>query len=305
MKTLITGVMLGFALLAAPLAASAQSMHTAMSDDGKDLRVSEKRGNGRLSESNKGSTGYSGIAAALEQRLPTSEIAAIRALEPIGPESIIGADTRKQVNNTRKYPYRAVTLITFEEGRCTGWMVSPRLVVTAGHCVYDPGVGYYSKSSFRVYPGYTGTTAPYGSCRAKRLFTVAGWANSGRDDYDYGAIKLKCKVGNKTGWFGYFWKKGSLKRLPTKIAGYPGDKPLTQWYSRGRVTVSQPRRVFYKNDTTGGMSGSPVYYNRSDNCSPCSMAIHAYGTYGSAPFSTNNHGTRINRSVFNNISNWK
>jgi glutamyl endopeptidase len=35
------------------------------------------------------------------------------------------------------------------------------------------------------------------------------------------------------------------------------------------------------------------------------MAVHAYGTYGSPPFSTNNHGTRITQDVFNNLTAWK
>ena len=31
------------------------------------------------------------------------------------------------------------------------------------------------------------------------------------------------------------------------------------------------------------------------------MAVHAYGTYGGPPFSTNNHGTRITQGVFDNL----
>ncbi len=45
-------------------------------------------------------------------------------------------------------------------------------------------------------------------------------------------------------------------------------------------------------------------YNRS-GCGACAMAVHAYGTYGSPPFSTNNHGTRITQDVFNNLTAWK
>jgi glutamyl endopeptidase len=305
MRLALTGLLLGATLLAAPVAASAQSMHTPISDDGKGSEVRETHSRDRVSESFRGTVGRTGFDAALAETLPDTEIAAIMALEPIGPESIIGADERKRVKRTKKYPYRAVVLITFEAGRCTGWMISKKVLATAGHCVYDPGKGFYQKSSYKVYPGYTGSKAPYGSCKARRLHTVNGWANSGDDQYDYGAIRLKCRVGKKTGWFGYFWTSGSLTGLPTKIAGYPGDKPLTQWKSKGHVTVTDTRRVFYKNDTTGGMSGSPVYYRRSANCNPCSMAVHAYGTYGNPPFSDNNHGTRITEAVFNNYQSWK
>jgi glutamyl endopeptidase len=224
---------------------------------------------------------------------------------PIGRESVIGADTRIRVNPTTTYPARATVLITFSAGRCTGWLINANTVVTAGHCVH-PGNGttFYPASSYRIYPGYTGSAAPYGSCTAKWLASVQGWTKNGDDRFDYGAIKLNCSIGNTTGYFGFFWTSASLTGLPTLINGYPGDKPLTQWRSSDLVRLTQAQRVFYQNDTTGGMSGSPVYYIRA-GCGICAMAIHAYGTYGSPPFSTNNHGTRITQTVFNNLIAWR
>ena len=133
---------------------------------------------------------------------------------------------------------------------------------------------------------------------------MTGWVANGRDDYDYGAIKLNCSIGNTTGWYGYFYTSGSLTGLPTIINGYPGDKPLTQWRANDLVRVTQVRRVFYQNDTVGGVSGAPVYYNRA-GCGYCSLGVHAYGTAIGPPFSTNNHGTRITQGVFNNLNAWK
>lgn len=231
---------------------------------------------------------------------------------PRGQESIIGADQRVRINPTTTYPARATALITFNTpqgaSRCTGWLINANTVATAGHCV-GPGSGgqFYPVSSYRIFPGRNGTASPYGSCTAKRLYSVTGWVNQGKDDFDYGAIKLNCNVGNTTGWYGYFWQSASLLGLPTIINGYPGDKPLTQWQSTDRVRVNQTRRTFYQNDTVGGMSGAPVWYNRSGaGCSGvCAMAIHAYGVYNGPPFSTNNHGTRITQQVFNNLTAWR
>src|SRR5688500_5897615 len=42
-----------------------------------------------------------------------------------GTNSIIGADQRYRVNPTTGFPYRAVALITFSGGRCTGWFYGP------------------------------------------------------------------------------------------------------------------------------------------------------------------------------------
>lgn len=237
------------------------------------------------------------------------ELTALLALQavtaPRGQESIIGADNRIRVNPTTSFPARATVLITFSAGRCTGWLIGANTVVTAGHCVHPGGGGsFYPTSSYRVYPGRNGTSSPYGSCTARWVASVTGWTDSGDDRYDYGAIKLNCSVGNTTGWYGFFWQSASLTGLPTTINGYPGDKPLTQWRSTDSVRVTQARRVFYQNDTVGGVSGAPVWYNRS-GCGICSMAVHAYGVYNGPPFSTNNHGTRITQAVYNNLKSWK
>ena len=239
-----------------------------------------------------------------------SEVERLLALQavdgPIGAESVIGADTRRRVNQTTGFPARANVLITFSAGRCTGWLISKDTVITAGHCVHPGGDmgGFYPVSSYRIYPGRNGSANPYGSCTARWTASVAGWTMDGDDAFDYGAIKLNCTIGNTTGWYGYFWTSTSLTGLPTIVSGYPGDKPLTQWRSDDLIRVNQARRLFYQNDTLGGMSGSPVYYNRA-GCGFCAMAVHAYGTYGAPPFSTNNHGTRVTKAVFNNLNAWR
>lgn len=313
MKSIRFGLALGAALLVAPLGANAGDDDTSIASDGSTVTVSEAAFgmNPYVSRSYSGS-GESGLLDGVSMNKESKDdIWALWGLEPVtapvGTESIIGPDQRKRVKKTKKYPARAVVLITFSAGRCTGWMISKDTVATAGHCVHQGSGGsngFYPTGSYKVYPGRNGNKAPYGSCTAKNTYTVTGWADSGKDDYDYGAIKLNCKIGKKVGWFGYFWKKGSLTGLPTIISGYPGDKPLTMWKSTGPVTVTQTRRVFYQNDTTGGMSGSPVYYKRK-GCGWCSMAVHAYGIYGSPPFSNNNHGTRITKVVYKNLNAWK
>lgn len=305
------GLLIGAAIaaLTVTVPASAQQLDRSESDDGRELHASATEGvSGTMVKA------FAGTGIALPDSEASSESAedvwALWALEPksapLGRESIIGTDERVLIKNTKQSPFRAMVLITFENSRCTGWMIGPNTVATAGHCVHSGGSSgrWYQRSTYRIYPGRNGNASPYGSCTAKRLYSVNGWTKNGRDDFDYGAIKLNCTVGNTVGWLGFFWQSATLNRLPTIISGYPGDKPLTQWRSKGKVTVTQQRRVFYRNDTVGGMSGSAVYYNRT-GCGNCAMAIHAYGTYGSPPFSNNNHGTRIIKAVFDNLVKWR
>ena len=133
------------------------------------------------------------------------DMARLLALQTVGAgkgqESIIGPDTRVRVTPTTTFPARATVLITFSLGRCTGWLIGPNTVITAGHCVHPGGGGsFYPASSYRIYPGRNGGGSPYGSCTAKWLASVRGWTTTGDDRYDYGAIKLNCAIGNTVGW---------------------------------------------------------------------------------------------------------
>jgi glutamyl endopeptidase len=222
-----------------------------------------------------------------------------------GREVLLGIDTRVRLN-TRAYPARAVVLIVFEGGRCTGFMIGPRTVATAGHCVHSGGSRGAWHSKVRVFPAFDYNFAPYSGCAASSLFSVAGWVGSADERFDYGAIGLGCTVGNRTGWFGFRTNAGV--NTPTIITGYPGDKSLTMWQSSDVARAVTAKQLFYTNDTVGGMSGSPVwedlwYNNRSFG--PYAVAIHAYGPHGSSPHNIYNHGTRIDTAVFNNLKAWK
>jgi glutamyl endopeptidase len=217
--------------------------------------------------------------------------------DQVGIESIIGTDSRYQITDTTVYPYRAIAKITSSIGGCTGWLINANTVVTAGHCIYN---GSWA-TNVVVYPGRNGSSTPYGSCGYTRLFSVSGWTTSRSPEYDYGAIKLNCTIGNTTGWFGYRWSSSSLTGQASYISGYPGDKTFgTQWRSDDSIRITETRRLFYANDTYGGHSGSPVW-NNAGNCSTCGIAIHAYGV-GSNGY---NGGTRITETVYNNLTTWK
>lgn len=223
-------------------------------------------------------------------------------------ESVIGSDARYRIYPSASgHPERAVGLLTFNQGGssfiCTGWLINRNTVATAGHCVHEGNGGSFS-TDVVFYPGRDGASAPFGSCTAKTLFTVAGWSSNGNQLFDYGAVKLNCTVGNTTGWFGFFWQAASLVGLPVQVSGYPGDKPFgTHWSGSGDIEVSEVRKTRYKIDTAGGQSGGPVFQtDRTGSfCTgPCANTIHAYGVSNGR-----NSGTRINQEVFNNLITWR
>jgi glutamyl endopeptidase len=263
--------------------------------------VMPNAGTGRLSND--------AIAEALRAIILSPE--EIRALKPaggFGAESLVGVDTRVRVYpNT--YPYRAIALITSSGGSCTGWFIGADILATAGHCVHTGGPGGRFYTNVTVYPGYNAGGPGYA---AQFLGTVVGWANSSNEEYDYGIVDIGSNVGSSTGWFGFWWQAAGLNNTPAVIPGYPGDKgSTTQWVGVDHVRVTQVRQVFYKADTFGGQSGSPIWHDRpagSSFCSngPCAYGIHAYGfPHKGAPHNNHNHGTRITKEVFNNLVNWR
>lgn len=225
-----------------------------------------------------------------------------------GIESVIGTDERHQVADTTQYPQRAIAFLEVHfpsgSGTCTGFFIYPYALATAGHCVYEADFGGWA-TSITVYPGRNGTSAPYGSASATALFTTGAWVASADHRYDYGVIKIASPLGNTTGWFGYGVKlDANLAKANARIFGYPGDKTYgTQWGTHRKIKGVGPEKIFYKIDTYGGQSGSPVYGRVSNTCQPCAFGIHAYGT-GFEPYADSNSGTRVTDSVFANLAYW-
>lgn len=225
-----------------------------------------------------------------------------------GPEAIIGTDDRVRVNNTAAYPWRAIAslAITAADGSAwigTGWFISPRTLITAGHCVFIKNSGVPGRDGWVrkvvVMPGRNAGVLPYGQVSSSSFRSVVGWTASGNEEFDYAAIILPTPLGSTTGWFGIgVYPDGEMNGKAVNVAGYPGDKPSgTHWYGSNKVTSVSPRKVFYAIDTYGGQSGAPVWRNIGGKRFAC--AVHAYGG------ATANSGTRINSAVYANLQSWK
>jgi glutamyl endopeptidase len=213
-------------------------------------------------------------------------------------ESVIGQDTRTQITATTTYPYRVIGRIAVG---CTGTLVGPRHVLTAGHCVYNIDTDkWYSNLDFS--PGQNGASKPYGTISWKRALSVKGWTTSHLRDYDYAMIILNQDIGNSNGWLGYGWQN-PMPAHNVNINGYPGDKQPagSMWHSFCQLQIIQDFRLYYACDTFGGESGSAVYVYKSADQSRTIYGIHAYGVDSTGL----NGATRITQSVFDKIKEWK
>lgn len=225
---------------------------------------------------------------------------------------------REQVNNQAiaHTPWRKICdlLITANDGTQhtgTAWFISPRTLVTAGHClfVHNPGTAMHGMvREILVMPARSGESDP-----AQSLF---GWAEVPRDNlqvhpnwrngdvnFDYGVIILpddSPPIGAVTGGFGYaHFADEDLDESSPTLSGYPDDAPEdgTQWFEENRIKQLNSSRVFYLIHTVAGQSGSPVFFSDEDGDIAC--AIH---NWGDVSF---NSGVRINPEVIAQLNEWR
>lgn len=224
------------------------------------------------------------------------------------------AADRQQVPDTHVSPFRKICdlLITAADGSLhsgTGWFISPRVLVTAGHCiaVFRPGTSIHGMvNKILVMPGRHGETESsdsfFGWAEAERenLRVHERWLQDGDLDFDFGAIILPPDraLGEKVGFirFRNFPDQQLDGAIPT-LAGYPDNVPEgTQWFETNPIRRVEERRLFYDIFTIEGQSGSPLFFANDTQQVAC--AIH---NLGDAPF---NSGVRITPSVIDQLNSW-
>ena len=154
---------------------------------------------------------------------------------------IIGPDTRVRVAKTTAAPFRYICNLEYDRfpgvrraPMCTGTLIGPSTVLTAGHCLSG-----FIAGGMRVIPGRDGTLEPLPATRALSLQVAPGFSPA--TPTDYGVIQLKDPIGIKIGYWSLAHRLGhadsigtsiSARPLPltagklkVNVSGYPADKP--------------------------------------------------------------------------------
>lgn len=189
----------------------------------------------------------------------------------------IGTDDRQRVTRTAEYPYRAIAHLSITPpggGNAvvgTGFFLGPRLIVTAGHCVFFRGSPFGWAQQIVVTPGADGAAEPFGAIVSAKFQSNSNWTDHGLDGSDYGAIILNRDLGNQTGTIAMEPVTGT-PAAEFELAGYPTFQPRvlgipaakTMWNHTGPVTNANVDSLFTTIDTSPGQSGSPLLLRRSD-----------------------------------------
>jgi V8-like Glu-specific endopeptidase len=212
----------------------------------------------------------------------------------------------------RYYPYRTVGKLFFSiPGAggfiCSGAVIRPRLILTAGHCVHSgsDGVdGFFE--SFVFVPAYDQGNAPHKAWEATVVWTTGSWGTSGgpvpnRADFAIIEVRnevfredgrnLRKRIGDVTRYLGY--RTNGLLPNHTKQLGYPANHDfgeiMHQVDSQHFESFDQDT-VRYGNDMAGGSSGRPWVENfgrkaegQTDGLAPFPNSVVGVTSFGFIP----------------------
>jgi V8-like Glu-specific endopeptidase len=226
-------------------------------------------------------------AAALHSRreLSAAALAAAPQVEAVpeatGTGGIHFTSTRTYPRQQdRSYPSSAVGKLFFRDQAgnayiCSGSMIKPGVVLTAGHCVHSgngSASGWYN--SFTFVPGYsrvgTTETRPFGTWSSwANARTSTAWFSGGGGVPNAGDWALIVfnrdgagrRIGDYTGFLGYQYP-AMIGRHMT-VLGYPANLDSGTQMHRvdSQVNNGGTNNGIWGSDMTGGSSGGPVVLN--------------------------------------------
>lgn len=218
--------------------------------------------------------------------------------ENLYDRAVIGSDNRVVITDTSVYPFSCIAYMKVHM-RCgcsstsTGFMVGPKTLLTASHCLvctdhhqsadridfyfgYKNDNYYFLKYSEPTQYWY-GTDFPNGYTREA-------------EQWDYGLVQMNWNVGDQTGWFGIAsLSDEDLSEYGYNLAGYRNGVLKADY---GWVSNLTEYNFDHNADTESGYSGCPLF----------DIEYYATGiNIASAYDNSHNIARRINKELYDFI----
>lgn len=187
------------------------------------------------------------------------------------------------VSNTTLFPYRTVVKLVmcfddrcYNAGVCSGSVMAPGWVMTAGHCVYSTEQRQQIRS-VEIIPAKAGNQAPYGRTHGTRVFYFSQW--SAQENYEYDAALIEMASGLIDSHLGWAYSS-NLRDYHTTIytAGYPAANHNGEYMYENNCAVNHALNgmLLLNCDSEGGQSGSAAWWTR--NGPQESIGVLSFGT---------------------------
>lgn len=233
--------------------------------------------------------------------------------EPIPERILKGVDRRRQIENTKLWPYcihGMLEMVFLEDSRFllfqgSGVLIGPHHVLTAAHNIFNQKTKSFAKKIY-FYPALNGKSAEYGLSKVIGVFLYKDWKNcvnaSNNIDTqnDIAVLVLADPLGQKYGHAGLVCFDGNkdMEKFAVSVTGYPGDKISTEdgstmWTMTDKIYTAEANWIRYEIDTTPGQSGGGIWIDSMHQI--YIVAVHVLGD------SKYNWGVRISHAKFYEI----